>query len=122
MNKYPEAEALAHPECPEHILQYADMVGSTSKIIDYAVKSDKKQFIILTEPGIIHEMEKLAPDKEYIQVPSLEGCSCNMCPFMRLNTIDKMISALEKMEPQILIAEDLRLKALKPLDKMLEMS
>lgn len=122
MNKYPDAEVLAHPECPENILAYADMIGSTSKIINRAKVSDKKQFIVLTESGIIHEMRKQAPDKEYIPVPNLDGCACNECPYMRLNTIDKMIAALENMSPAIEMEENLRIAAEKPLLKMLELS
>ncbi len=122
MSKYPDAEVLAHPECPEHILAYADFIGSTAKIITTAAESDAKQFIILTESGIIHEMKKRIPGKEFIPVPSLKGCACNECPHMRLNTIDKMIAALENMQPELLMDEEVRLKALKPLEKMLELS
>ncbi len=122
MSKYPEAEVLAHPECPEHILAYADFIGSTAKIITTAAESDAKQFIILTESGIIHEMKKRIPGKEFIPVPSLDGCACNECPHMRKNTIDKMIAALENMQPELLMDEEVRLKALKPLEKMLELS
>ncbi len=122
MAKYPEAEVLAHPECPEHILAYADFIGSTAKIITTAAESDAKQFIILTESGIIHEMKKRIPGKEFIPVPSLDGCACNECPHMRKNTIDKMIAALENMQPELLMDEEVRLKALKPLEKMLELS
>ena len=122
MNKYPDAEVLAHPECPDNILDYADYVGSTTGIIDYAVKSDNKQFIILTEPGVIHEMQKKAPGKEYIPVPSLSGCACNNCPHMRLNTIEKMVDALENMSPELIMDAELRAAALKPLNRMLELS
>ncbi len=122
MAKYPDAEVLAHPECPEHILAYADFIGSTAKIITRAGESDAKEFIILTESGIIHEMKKRVPGKEFIPVPSLKGCACNECPHMRLNTIDKMIAALENMQPELLMDEEVRLKALKPLEKMLELS
>jgi len=122
MKKYPDAAVLAHPECPENILAYADFVGSTSNIINEATKRDEKQFIILTEPGVIHQMKKIAPDKEFIPVGSIGGCACNECPYMRLNTIDKMISALENLQPQIYMSEELINKALIPLEKMLELS
>jgi len=122
MNKYPEAEVLAHPECPENILNYADYIGSTTGILNRAVESNKKDFIILTEPGIIHQIKLKAPEKNYYAVPNLEGCSCNDCPYMKLNTIDKMIAALEHLQPEILMDEDLRLRALKPLERMLELS
>jgi len=122
MNKYPEAAVLAHPECPENILAYADFIGSTTAIINAGATWKEKDFIILTEPGVIHQMKKLAPEKNFIPVSSLEGCSCNECPYMRLNTIDKMITALETLQPQINIDEALRIRAAKPLEKMLELS
>jgi quinolinate synthase len=122
MNKHPEAAVLAHPECPQALLDYADFVGSTTGILNYATKSDKKEFIILTEPGIIHQIELKAPEKKYYSVPNLDGCDCNNCPYMKLNTIDKMIGALENLEPRIEMDEDIRLRALKPLERMLELS
>jgi quinolinate synthase len=122
IDEYPDAEVLAHPECPPNILKYANVIGSTTKIIQRAIESNASKFIILTEPGVIHKMKKLAPEKTYIEVPNLNGCSCNECPYMRLNTIDKIIDALEKLQPEIQIDEELRLKALKPIEKMLELS
>ena len=122
MNKYPEAVVLAHPECPENILAYADFIGSTTNIISTAVSNPAKQFIILTEPGVIHQMKKAAPDKEFIPVGNLAGCSCNECPYMRLNTLEKMVKALETLEPQIIMKDELIKKALLPLEKMLELS
>ena len=80
---------LAHPECPENILQYADYIGSTSGILKYAKTSDSKEFIIATEPGIIHTMQKEIPGKLFYTVPNLDGCSCNDCPHMKLNTMIK---------------------------------
>ncbi|MDX9789520.1 MAG: quinolinate synthase NadA [Candidatus Kapabacteria bacterium] len=120
--KYPDAVILAHPECPDNILDYADFIGSTSAIIKEAVNNTAKQFIILTEPGVIHQMKKYAPDKEFIPVGSIAGCACNECPYMRLNTIEKMIKALETLEPQIILREDLMRDALVPLERMLELS
>lgn len=120
--QYPNAEILAHPECPDNILDYADYVGSTTGIINKAVESKSEEFIILTEPGIIHQLQKKAPHKKYLTVPNLEGCSCNECPYMKLNTLDKIISALETNQPQIKLDEELRLKALKPIERMLELS
>lgn len=122
MNKYPEAEVLAHPECPENLIAYADFVGSTSGIIKRSMQSDSKEFIILTEPGIIHQLKKKTQGKNFYTVPNLEGCSCNNCPYMKLNTLDKIISALENLEPQIHIEEELRINALKSIEKMLELS
>lgn len=121
-NDNPDAIVLAHPECPPNILKYADIIGSTTKIIDEAVNSQHNKFIILTEPGVIHEMKKRAPQKTYLEVPNLDGCSCNECPYMRLNTLDKMISALENMTPEIIVPDEIREKALLPIQKMLELS
>jgi quinolinate synthase len=121
-NAHPDAIVLAHPECPPNILKYAHIIGSTTKIIDTAVTSEHQKFIILTEPGVIHEMKKRAPEKTYLDVPNLDGCSCNECPYMRLNTIDKMITALENLSPQINVPEEIRLKALVPIKRMLELS
>ncbi len=122
INQNPDAEVIAHPECPENILDYADFIGSTTALINYTKKSDSNQFIILTEPGVIYEMRKHSPSKTFITVPNIDGCNCNNCPYMKLNTIDKIIDCLEKLEPQIIIEEELRLKALRPLEKMLEIS
>jgi len=120
--KYPDAYVLAHPECPDNILAYADFIGSTTAIIKEGTRREEKNLIILTEPGVIHQMKKIAPDKNYIPVASLEGCSCNECPYMKKNTIDKMISALENLEPQIIMDEETRLKAKIPLERMLKLS
>ena len=122
MNEHPFSLILAHPECPENILNYADFVGSTNAILDFTKKCDSKEFIILTEPGIIHQMKKQVSGKEFYSVPNIDGCSCNECPYMRLNTIDKMINALQTLQPQIFMDEEKRLKALKPLERMLELS
>lgn len=122
MGEHPNALVLAHPECPENILDYADYIGSTTGIIHFATECEFEKFIILTETGVIHQMQKAVPHKEFIAVPNLEGCSCNNCPYMRLNTIDKMIAALETLSPRIELPEELRLKALRPLERMLELS
>jgi len=119
---HPDAEILAHPECPDNLLNYADFIGSTTAIIKQALNSPKEEFIILTEPGIIHQLELKAPSKKYYTVPNLEGCSCNECPYMKLITLDKIIYSLKNLEPRIEIEEELRLKALKPIEKMLELS
>lgn len=122
MSKYPDAQVLAHPECPDNILAYADFIGSTTNIINEATKNPASQFIILTEPGVIHQMKKAAPEKEFIPVGSIAGCACNECPYMRLNTIEKMIKSLETLEPQIIMKENLMKDALLPLERMLELS
>ncbi len=122
MNRYPDAVVLAHPECPDNILAYSDFIGSTTAIINEAIRIPQNDIIILTEPGIIHQLKKKAPEKNYIPVPSLEGCACNECPYMKLNTIQKMVVALETMRPEIIMDETLRLRALRPLERMLELS
>lgn len=121
-NNHPDAVVLAHPECPPNILKYADVIGSTTKIIETAVNSNENKFIILTEPGVIHEMKKRAPEKIYLDVPNINGCSCNECPYMRLNTLDKIIKAMETLQPEINVPEEIRQKALIPIQRMLEIS
>ncbi|MBM2813323.1 MAG: quinolinate synthetase complex, subunit [Ignavibacteria bacterium] len=123
MNKYPDALVLAHPECTENLLQYADYIGSTTGIINFAANNNTtNEFIILTEPGVIHHLEKNTKGKTFIPVPGLDGCACNNCPHMKLNTIDKMINALETLQPEIILPEEIRIAALKPLERMLELS
>ncbi len=119
----PGAPVAAHPECPPHILDHADHVGSTSSILKYVLESDAGTFLIATEPHIIHQMEKAAPHKSFIGAPGADGnCNCNACPFMALNTMEKLYLALRDLKPRITIPEDIRLRALKPLERMLEMS
>ncbi len=120
--RHPQAKVLAHPECTEAVLQHADIIGSTTKIIQYAVEGPEQELIIVTEPGVIHQMELKNPHKTYIAVGNTEGCSCNECPYMRLNTLDKMAAALETLSPEIKMPKKLRLAALKPLERMLELS
>lgn len=121
--EYPDAPVAAHPECPAHILAHADHVGSTSSILNFVLTSKAETFIIATEPGIIHQMEKAAPHKAFIGAPGADGnCNCNMCPFMALNTMEKLYLALKNEAPEITLDENLRLRALKPLERMLEMS
>ena len=120
--KYPDAKLAAHPECPEAILKYADHVGSTRSILSFATTAPAKTFLIATEEGIIHQMKKLAPDREYIAVPPDNGCQCNECPFMKLNTLEKLYLCLRDERPEILMPDELRLAAEKPLLRMLELS
>ncbi|MFQ3596320.1 MAG: quinolinate synthase NadA [Sphingomonadaceae bacterium] len=117
---HPQAPVAAHPECPAHILDHADMVGSTSAILKFALESPSSTIIVATEPHIIHQMQKAAPAKTFIGAPGADGkCSCNMCPYMALNTLEKLYLALRDLEPRIEIDEDLRLRALLPLNRML---
>ncbi len=121
--QHPGAPVLAHPECPPHVLQHADMVGSTSAILAYALQQPSEVMIVATEPHIIHQMEKAAPHKTFIGAPGADGnCNCNMCPYMALNTMEKLYVALRDLEPRIEIEEGLRLRAKKSLDRMLEMA
>jgi len=120
MIKYPKAKVLAHPECPDNLLAYAHFIGSTTGIINKATNSNDNEFIILTETGIIHQLKKKNPDKIFYTVPDLSGCNCNNCPYMKLNTPEKILAALETLEPQIHLSEDIIKKALIPLERMLE--
>ncbi len=120
--QYPDALVAAHPECPEGILKYADHVGSTRSILHFATTAPGKRFLIATEEGIIHQMRKLAPDREYIALPPENGCQCNECPFMKLNTIEKLYLCLRDERPEIVLPEALRKAAEKPLLRMLELS
>ena len=121
--QHPGAPILAHPECPPHILDHADHVGSTRAILDYALSSDSEVMIVATEPHIIHQMEKDAPGKTFIGAPGADGnCNCNMCPYMALNTMKKLYVALRDLRPRIEIEESLRIAAKKPLDRMLDLA
>jgi quinolinate synthase len=120
--QHPDAKLAAHPECPEAILKYADHVGSTRSILSYVTTAPGKTFLIATEEGIIHQMKKLAPDREYIPIPPDNGCRCNECPFMKLNTLEKLYLCLRDERPEIELPEELRKAAEKPLLRMLELS
>jgi quinolinate synthase len=120
---HPGAPVLAHPECPPHILDHADQIGSTKAILDHALNSPSDVMIVATEPHIMHQMEKAAPHKTFIGAPGADGnCNCNMCPFMALNTLEKLYVALRDLQPRVEIEEGLRLRAKTPLDRMLEMA
>ena len=120
--RYPDARLAAHPECPEPILALADHIGSTRSILNYATTAPGQTFLIATEEGIIHQMKKLAPDRTYIPVPPDNGCRCNECPFMKLNTVEKLYLCLRDERPEIVLPEELRRAAEKPLLRMLELS
>ena len=120
--EHPDAEVIAHPECQEHLLDLADFIGSTSKLLNRTQSSAAETFIVLTEPGILHQMKQRAPGKTLLDVPGVDGCSCNACPYMRLNTLQKLHDCLESLAPAIELEEDLRLRALQPIQRMLEMS
>ncbi len=121
--QHPGAPILAHPECPPVILDHADYVGSTSGILEFAKSTASDTVIVATEPHIIHQMEKAVPTKTFIGAPGADGnCNCNICPYMALNTMEKLYVALRDLEPRIEMEEDLRLKAKKSLDAMLAMA
>ena len=119
----PDAEVIAHPECHDGILRHAAHIASTSGLIDYAKTSPKQTFIVATEAGILHKMQQAAPGKTLIAAPPEdESCSCNTCPFMKKNTLEKLYLALRDLKPQVDVAEPVRVKALRPIQRMLEMS
>lgn len=122
LKKQRNAVILAHYYQDPEIQDVADFIGSTTAIINYANGSDRREFIIATEPGVIHQMQKQNPPKRFIPHPSNDGCACNECPHMRLNTLEKMVNVLETLSPQIHMSEEKRLAALKPLERMLELS
>ena len=122
----PDAPVLAHPECKAVILTQADKIGSTKALLDFAISSPQKRFIVVTESGILHEMQKACPDKEFIPVPpeatETIGCHCNECEYMRLNTLEKLLACLQTEQPEIIIEPSLAEKALLPIERMLRMS
>ena len=123
MARHPGAPVAGHPECPPHIIDHCDYVGSTSGILQYAKTFPGDTLIVATEPHIIHQMELAVPGKTFIGAPGADGnCNCNICPYMALNTLEKLYVALRDLQPQIVIEEGLRLAAKKSLDRMLEMA
>jgi quinolinate synthase len=120
--QHPEALLLAHPECEAPILEIADYIGSTTGILNYSVKSTAKVFIVATEAGIIHQMEKANPGKTFIPAPPNNSCACNDCPHMKLNTLEKLYNCLKYEKPEIIMPMDLIEKAKAPIVRMLELS
>jgi quinolinate synthase len=121
--QHPDAPVAAHPECPPHIIDHADYVGSTSGILQYAKDMPGNTLIVATEPHIIHQMELAIPGKLFIGAPGADGnCNCNICPYMALNTMEKLYVALRDLSPRVEIEDGLRLAAKKSLDRMLEMA
>jgi quinolinate synthase len=120
---HPEAEVLAHPECDEAVLELADFIASTTGIIRRAVESKAPTLIIATEEGVFHQIQKAAPEKLLLQAPGIdESCACNQCPFMRLNTLEKLYLCLRDLRPEVTLPEEVRLGALRPIERMLELS
>ena len=120
--RYPNAKLLAHPECEEVILKMADYIGSTTGILKYATKSPEKEFIVATEAGIIHQMQKDNPDKVFIPAPPNNSCACNDCPHMKRNTLEKLYLCLKNEMPEIEVPQHIIDLAVKPIERMLEIS
>ncbi|GHT70489.1 quinolinate synthase A [Bacteroidia bacterium] len=121
--EYPNALLLAHPECKSVILKLADHIGSTASLLKFATNSGNKEFIVATESGILHEMQKKSPDKTFIPAPPNDStCACNECNFMRLNTMEKLYNCLKYEMPEIFVDEEIRKKAVRPIERMLEIS
>lgn len=120
---YPDAQLIAHPECEQAVLQQADFIGSTLALLKYvAAHCQRKQFIVATEVGILHQMEKVRPDAQFLCSPPNSGCNCAMCPYMRLNTLEKLYLCMKERRPEIIMDEDIRVRALRPVQRMLDMS
>lgn len=121
--QYPDAEVITHPECKQPIIQISDFVGSTAALLKHTMQSDKKQFIVATESGVIHEMQKRSPQKEFIPAPPNDStCACNECSFMRLNTMQKLYNCLALEQPEIIVDEEISRKAIRPIRRMLDIS
>ena len=120
--RHPKAKFIAHPECEEPILRVADFIGSTTSLLKYTINDEAQEFIVATETGILHQMQKQSPKKTFIPAPPENMCACNDCPYMKLNTLEKLYLCMEYEEPQIIMDENLRAAALKPIQRMLEIS
>jgi quinolinate synthase len=120
--RHPKAKFIAHPECEEAVLKLADYIGSTTGLLKYTQQSDGTEFIVATETGILHQMQKASPNKTFIPAPPNNSCACNDCPHMKLNTLEKLYLCMEYETPEIIMDEELRKAAKKPIDRMLEIS
>ena len=120
--RHPHAKVIAHPECEEAVLNVADFIGSTTGLLKYTKQDSASTFIVATETGILHQMQKANPDKTFIPAPPDNNCACNDCPHMKLNTLEKLYLCLKFEAPEILMDEELRLAAKKPIDEMLKIS
>lgn len=120
--RHPQAKVIAHPECEEAVLNIADFIGSTTGLLNFTKKDTATAFIVATETGILHQMQKANPEKTFIPAPPNNSCACNDCPHMKLNTLEKLYLCLKYELPEILMDEDLRLAAKKPIDEMLKIS
>ena len=120
--RHPKAKLLAHPECEEPVLRIADFIGSTTQLLKFSKTDPSNEFIVATETGILHQMQKDSPNKTFIPAPPNNSCACNDCPYMKLNTLEKLYLCMEYETPEITMHEELRLAAKKPIDRMLEIS
>ena len=120
--RHPEAKFIAHPECEEAVLKMADYIGSTTGLLKYTINNTAKEFIVATESGIIHQMERANPGKVFIPAPPNNACACNDCPHMKRNTLEKLYLCLKNGLPEITVPMDIILKAQKPIERMLEIS
>lgn len=120
--KFPDARLIAHPECKGPVLVLADFIGSTTALLEYTKKEKYTRFIVATETGIIHQMKKDSPEKEFIIVPADETCACNDCPYMKMNTLEKLHRCLKEETPEILLSADIIEKARVPIQRMLDLS
>ena len=120
--EHPDAEVVAHPECEQAVLRHADFIGSTKALLDYVLASPKQKFIVVTEAGILHQMKRGAPGKTFIPAPPDNGCACNECPYMRLNTMEKLYRCMRDRTPELVLPADLQEAARAPLQRMLEWS
>lgn len=120
--KYSNAKIIAHPECDEEFLDQADFIGSTSQLLNFTAEDEATQFIVLTETGILHQMQKRSPAKQFIIGPDIYGCACNDCPHMKLNTLEKLYRCLEKETPEMQVEPNIADQALIPLKRMIEMT
>jgi len=120
--EHPEAKVIAHPECEEALLDRAHFIGSTAALLKFVETDPSPAFVVVTEPGILHQMQKRAPEKKLIPAPPEANCACNECPFMRLNTSEKVYLALRDLEPRVALPEELRERAKVPIERMLALS
>lgn len=120
--RHPNAKFIAHPECEEAVLAIADFIGSTTQLLNYTQRPDFQEFIVATETGILHQMQKNSPNKVFIPAPPNNSCACNDCPHMKLNTLEKLYLCMKYEQPEILMEESLRLQAKKSIDRMMELS
>jgi len=120
--RHPNAKVIAHPECEEPVLKLADFIGSTTQLLKYSIKDSSNEYIVATETGILHQMMKSSPHKTFIPAPPNNSCACNDCPHMKRNTLEKIYLCMEYEVPEIIMDEELRIAAKKPIDKMLELS